>query len=71
MRIRRRTAAIAAAALTAVALAGCGSSGSPAASAGGDGSASDIPVGVIGSYSGTEAAYLQGSDKVAQAGRTR
>ena len=67
MRVRQRTAAIAAAALTAVALAGCGSSGSSAASAGGGGSASDIPVGVIGSYSGTEAAYLQGSDKVAQA----
>jgi branched-chain amino acid transport system substrate-binding protein len=64
MRIRRRAAA-AAAAVTAVVIAGCGSSGSTASS--GSGTASVIPVGVIGSYSGTEAAYLQGSDKVAEA----
>jgi branched-chain amino acid transport system substrate-binding protein len=64
MRIRRRAAA-AAAAVTAVVIAGCGSPGSTASS--GSGTASVIPVGVIGSYSGTEAAYLQGSDKVAEA----
>jgi branched-chain amino acid transport system substrate-binding protein len=71
MKIKRRAAAVAAAALTAAVIAGCGSSGSPGAAASSAGgtttTGSDIPVGVIGSYSGTEAAYLQGSDKVAQA----
>ena len=67
MRIKRRAAAIAAAAITAVSIAACGSSGTAAGSGGGSTTASAIPVGVIGSYSGTEAAYLQGSDKVAEA----
>src|ERR1700722_14598468 len=67
MRIKRRAAAIAAAAITAVSIAACGSSGTVAGSGGGSTTASAIPVGVIGSYSGTEAAYLQGSDKVAEA----
>jgi branched-chain amino acid transport system substrate-binding protein len=67
MRIRRSAAVITAAAVIAAVAAGCGSgSAGTTGSSGGD-AGSVIPVGVIGSYSGTEAAYLQGSDKVAEA----
>jgi branched-chain amino acid transport system substrate-binding protein len=65
MRIRRRAAVIAAAAVTAVTIAGCGSAATATSAGGRTGSV--IPIGVIGSYTGTEAAYLQGADKVAEA----
>lgn len=65
MRVGRRTAVLAAAAVTAATIAGCGSSGTTTSAGGG--TSSVIPIGVIGSYSGTEAAYLQGADKVAEA----
>ena len=55
---------------TGAVLVGCASSGTPAStamSAAGGSQGAVIPVGVIGSYSGTEAPYLQGADKVLEA----